>query len=592
MKKILTSALAIAAALPVFANLNTMNYQAIITGTDGEPVINQKIGLKFTILSEDGIAYSEMAGVTSDDKGLVSWEIGSSEGGLAGINWGAANYILEVSVDLNGGQDYSSVYISTIQSVPTALYSVNGEEALNEARNTAFVVNNMSEKVDFLNNVTEDFFNEQMALNENYEMALTRVMTEMEDLQQLPDQVDAFATMTETRLDKMQAQIDSIDGINDPEELANLIDNVNNLNEWKLNVGADVARIDGLSERMEILTDSVYNNGLDIRDLYAQMDEFKNKVWENEVTRADLEEVFMANEKTQEFATQIQNGVNILEEKVDINTKEIENLKQHVDNANQNIADLQVKVDEFSNKVWENEVTRTDLQEVIDANIETQNFAKSLKDNVDKNTYYIEELREQMGTVVPEVTDLRTNIDILKGQVDNISGSEVTYAEFEELFNKVSGIDWRSEENFARSIQNKEAIDDEIRPAIADLKTNVTGIKADLTQIQALAQLALDKGSELAGELAEKVQEVLTKVDSLQPDKILGQMAQLQAEVSELNYQKSLSDVEIERLRVSLNDVEEYLKNYINGVEADLRGQFTFEIEALQKQIDELKREK
>ncbi|MBD5356339.1 MAG: hypothetical protein HDR88_04950 [Bacteroides sp.] len=133
MKKIFTLALAIAAALPVFADINTINYQALINDKEGKPVTQKNIGLKFTILNGEGVVYSETASVTSTAKGMVSWEIGSTEGGLPYINWGNGNYTLEVAIDLKGGQDYSSVYTSTIQSVPTALYSVNGNEAMNLA---------------------------------------------------------------------------------------------------------------------------------------------------------------------------------------------------------------------------------------------------------------------------------------------------------------------------------------------------------------------------------------------------------------------------------------------------------------------------
>lgn len=124
MNKILTLAIAALSSMPMFAALNTMNYQAVINNPDGQPAADTSIGLRFAIVADDNTLFSEEAIVKSSDKGLVEWQIGSSkEEGLSNVNWTLDGIELQVSIDLNGGTDYTTVYSSNIQSVPTAMYA-------------------------------------------------------------------------------------------------------------------------------------------------------------------------------------------------------------------------------------------------------------------------------------------------------------------------------------------------------------------------------------------------------------------------------------------------------------------------------------
>ena len=103
-----------------------MNLQAIISNPDGTPAANREIGMKFCIKNSNGSTiFSEEAKVKSNDQGLVEYAIGSSsKDGLSSVDWKLMpNLHLQVWIDLNGGKNYLSAYDSTIQSVPTALYS-------------------------------------------------------------------------------------------------------------------------------------------------------------------------------------------------------------------------------------------------------------------------------------------------------------------------------------------------------------------------------------------------------------------------------------------------------------------------------------
>lgn len=147
MKKIFSLAIFLILALPLLAGLKTMNYQAVINDADGKPVADSPIGLMFTIFANEIPVYSEETTVVSDSRGLIEWQIGStSENGLSDINWKIGNFVLRVSVDVNGGTDYNAVYDSSVQSVPTAFYaekSGDTEELTNEIFNLSNLVNHI-----------------------------------------------------------------------------------------------------------------------------------------------------------------------------------------------------------------------------------------------------------------------------------------------------------------------------------------------------------------------------------------------------------------------------------------------------------------
>lgn len=135
MNKFNTLALALLSSLSMSAALNTMNYQAVINNTEGKPASDTPVGLRFSIVDGENILFTEETVVKSDANGMVQWQIGSSSPeGLEGIDWGTGRLSLQVGVDLDGGTDYTSVYTSTLQSVPTAMYAVKSGDSENIIR--------------------------------------------------------------------------------------------------------------------------------------------------------------------------------------------------------------------------------------------------------------------------------------------------------------------------------------------------------------------------------------------------------------------------------------------------------------------------
>ena len=108
-----------------------MTYQAVVRSASGALVSNTSIGLKISILqgsSSGPILYSEVftPNPLTNLHGLVSVNLGDGQvltGPLSGIDWGAGPYWVRTEVDLAGGNNYSILGHSPLQSVPYALYA-------------------------------------------------------------------------------------------------------------------------------------------------------------------------------------------------------------------------------------------------------------------------------------------------------------------------------------------------------------------------------------------------------------------------------------------------------------------------------------
>lgn len=116
------------------------NFQGIARTTAGQPLINQNISLRLSIL--DGSAsgtsvYSETQTVSTNSFGLYNLAIGSGtvvSGSMATVGWGSGDKYLKVEIDPAGGSNYTDLGASQLLSVPYAMYSASG--SLNGTTNT------------------------------------------------------------------------------------------------------------------------------------------------------------------------------------------------------------------------------------------------------------------------------------------------------------------------------------------------------------------------------------------------------------------------------------------------------------------------
>lgn len=114
-----------------------ISYQAEIRNGSNNLIINQQVGMRFSILlgSTTGTAvYVETHTPTTNVNGLVSLQIGGGtvqSGNFANINWGNGAYYLKTETDPTGGVSYSITGTQQLLSVPYALYSNRSGNGLN-----------------------------------------------------------------------------------------------------------------------------------------------------------------------------------------------------------------------------------------------------------------------------------------------------------------------------------------------------------------------------------------------------------------------------------------------------------------------------
>jgi len=108
----------------------TINYQAVIRDANGTIITNTQIGLQLTILktySPSSIVWVELFTPTTDDFGLITLQIGSSNPtAFSGISW-RTQYDLKVELDPTGGTNYYVMGQTSLLSVPYALIAKTAE---------------------------------------------------------------------------------------------------------------------------------------------------------------------------------------------------------------------------------------------------------------------------------------------------------------------------------------------------------------------------------------------------------------------------------------------------------------------------------
>lgn len=106
-----------------------MSFQAVARDTEGNPLSEKTVSFKIEIVqgSEDGtVAYAETHRVKTAKNGVVNLQIGmgtNTVGTFSAIDWSHSPYFLCVSMDDEGGSDYTEVSTTQMLSVPYALYA-------------------------------------------------------------------------------------------------------------------------------------------------------------------------------------------------------------------------------------------------------------------------------------------------------------------------------------------------------------------------------------------------------------------------------------------------------------------------------------
>ncbi len=103
-------------------------YQAVIRDNTGNPLLNTPVQFRFTLENNAGnqIFYQETQSTSTNALGGINLVIGSgnaSQGTFALTNWKDGDVRVRVELDPAGGQNFSPFGLTTLQSVPYALYA-------------------------------------------------------------------------------------------------------------------------------------------------------------------------------------------------------------------------------------------------------------------------------------------------------------------------------------------------------------------------------------------------------------------------------------------------------------------------------------
>jgi uncharacterized protein (TIGR02145 family) len=100
-------------------------YQAIARDAAGNAVLNQNIGLRFSIHDQTitgNVVWQEAQTVLSNPLGVVVTSLGSVSD-LSAVNWANGDKFLQVEMDITGGTSYSDMGTQQMMSVPYALFA-------------------------------------------------------------------------------------------------------------------------------------------------------------------------------------------------------------------------------------------------------------------------------------------------------------------------------------------------------------------------------------------------------------------------------------------------------------------------------------
>jgi uncharacterized protein (TIGR02145 family) len=118
-------------------------YQAIARDALGNAVLNQNIGLRFSIHDQTitgTIVWQEAQTVLSNSLGVVVTSLGSVSD-LSAVSWANGDKFLQVEMDIAGGTNYNDMGTQQMMSVPYALYAgeaSNGFSSVSETGDTLF----------------------------------------------------------------------------------------------------------------------------------------------------------------------------------------------------------------------------------------------------------------------------------------------------------------------------------------------------------------------------------------------------------------------------------------------------------------------
>lgn len=130
LKKLSVFMMAMAISGTLFAQVpQKFNYQGIARDNKGNPLVQQRMTLKLTILPASDATegeYEEIQTVTTNEFGLYHLQIGDGnqlKGEMKTVKWETGNKYIKVAIDSKGGNDFVDAGTTQLLSVPYAIYA-------------------------------------------------------------------------------------------------------------------------------------------------------------------------------------------------------------------------------------------------------------------------------------------------------------------------------------------------------------------------------------------------------------------------------------------------------------------------------------
>jgi len=129
MKTLATTFLFVLLSIGLMAQApQAFKYQAIFRDNAGNIIPNHSGSFRISIHKAEIklIVYQEIHQASTNDYGLVNLDVGNGTpviGSMSAIDWGNGYYMIEMEADPNGGGEFVSYGMSSILSVPYALYA-------------------------------------------------------------------------------------------------------------------------------------------------------------------------------------------------------------------------------------------------------------------------------------------------------------------------------------------------------------------------------------------------------------------------------------------------------------------------------------
>ncbi|HRH34753.1 MAG TPA: hypothetical protein PKY12_06825, partial [Catalimonadaceae bacterium] len=112
-------------------NPNTISYQGVARNATGQPIPNQAIKIRLSLLETTGGSsqYTETHTLTTSPQGLFAVQMGAGaviSGTWAGLNWSTGPKFVKTEIDPTGGDNFTLATTSPLNAVPYALNALSG----------------------------------------------------------------------------------------------------------------------------------------------------------------------------------------------------------------------------------------------------------------------------------------------------------------------------------------------------------------------------------------------------------------------------------------------------------------------------------